>query len=320
MVSHPVWITGTGKYLPERAITNAELATRVDTTDDWIRQRTGITQRHQAADGELTSDLAAAAGRAALQDAGLAAADVDLVLVATSTPDRVFPATACRVQALLGAERAAAFDLQAVCSGFVYGLATARAFIQSGTYRTVLLIGAETFTRLLDWQDRTTCVLFGDGAGAFVLQRGDDASRGLHNCLLGADGRKETLLCVDGGPSMGHPGTIQMNGREVFRHAVQQMADLIARLLQDAGLTVADLDWLVPHQANVRILEAVAEKAGMPLERVMVSVPVHANTSAASIPLAFRHGIEMGQIRPGQRILTVAMGGGFTWGGAFFTL
>ena len=314
-------ILGCGAHLPARTVSNTELAARIDTSDAWIQQRTGITQRAIAADTELTSDLAAAAGRAALADAGIDATELDLILVATATPDRTFPATACRVQHLLGAVNAAAFDLNAVCSGFVYGLATARSYLLSGQARTVLVIGAETFSRLLDWQDRNTCVLFGDGAGAFVLRAEDTpGTAGIAAVHLGSDGSKEELLYVDGGPSRGQgTGVVRMNGREVFRHAVAHLSEVIEHLLTLSGDSITTIDWLVPHQANARIIEAVGERVGLPPEKVIVTVQQHANTSAASIPLAFCAGVQDGRIQRGQRIIFAAMGGGFTWGGALLT-
>jgi 3-oxoacyl-[acyl-carrier-protein] synthase-3 len=310
-------VAGCGACLPAKTLSNAELATRVETSDEWIQQRTGIRQRAIAAEGELTSDLAAAAGRAALAHAGIAATELDLILVATATPDRTFPATACRVQHLLGAVNAAAFDLQAVCSGFVYSLATARAWLLSGQARTVLVIGAETFSRILDWQDRNTCVLFGDGAGAFVLRAEDGpGTAGIEAVHIAADGSKEELLYVDGGPSRGQAsGFVRMNGREVFRHAVAHLSEVIERLLTISGRTLSDIDWLVPHQANARILEGVSQRVGLPLDKVIVTVDRHANTSAASIPLAFCAGVQDGRIQRGQRLILEAMGGGFTWGG-----
>jgi 3-oxoacyl-[acyl-carrier-protein] synthase-3 len=314
-------LIGTGAYLPERVVSNQELAETVDTSDAWIVERTGIRQRHIAAEGELTSDLAAAAGRQALQSAGIAAEALDLIVVATSTPDHTFPACATAVQRKLGALRAAAFDVQAVCSGFVYALAVADSFLVTGRARTALVLGAETFSRLLDWQDRSTCVLFGDGAGAVVLRAepgtGTVFDRGVLATHLGADGRHYEDLHVDGGPSStGTTGHLRMNGREVFRHAVQTLAAASLRVLEEAGLAVDDVDWLVPHQANKRILDAVAKRLGMAEDKVLVTVDRHANTSAASIPLALAEASAAGRFRAGQLLVFNAMGGGFTWGSA----
>lgn len=314
-------VCGVGAYLPERVVTNGELARTVDTSDAWIRERTGIAQRHLAAEGELTSDLAAAAASRALAAAGVRASAVDLVLVATSTPDHTFPATATAVQRKLGMGRGIAFDLQAVCAGFAYALATADGFLRTGQARTALVIGAETFSRLLDWQDRGTCVLFGDGAGAVILradeQRGAKTDRGILATHLGADGRHYGDLWVDGGPSAtGTTGHLRMNGREVFRHAVAELAAAAATVLDKGGFAPGDLDWLVPHQANKRIIDAVGKRLRLPAEKVILTVDRHANTSAASIPLALEEGVADGRIRAGDLVVANAMGGGFTWGAA----
>ncbi len=312
-------IEGVGSYLPQRVLTNAELALMVDTSDDWISERTGIRERHIAADGELTSDLAVAAGKAALADAAIEASEVDLVIVATATPDQTFPATAATVQALLGMTTGASFDLQAVCSGFVYGLATADAFIRSGQADTILVIGAETFSRILDWKDRGTCVLFGDGAGAAVLRVAvgppDVASRGIITNVLHSDGRFRDKLYVDGGPSStGTVGHLRMEGREVFKHAVTNIAAVMEEALAKAGVTPDDIDWFVPHQANLRILDGTARRFGIQDHRVVVTVEKHGNTSAASIPLALDTAVKDGRIKKGDLVLMEAMGGGFTWG------
>ena len=314
-------IIGTGAYLPARAVSNEELSRTVDTSHEWIVQRTGIEQRHIAADGEMTSDLACAAAREALQYAGLGADRLDMILVATTTPDHTFPACATAVQAKLGADRAVAFDLQAVCSGFVYALAVADNFVKAGQAENVLVIGAETFSRLLDWNDRRTCVLFGDGAGAVVLRAeegtGTVFDRGVLATLLGSDGRHYRDLYVDGGPSStGTAGHVRMNGREVFRFAVNALSTATRRVLEIGGLEVDDVDWLVPHQANSRILEAVRRNLGLPEDRMLVTVNRHANTSAASVPLALAEAAAAGRLRPNQIVVTNAMGGGFTWGAA----
>jgi 3-oxoacyl-[acyl-carrier-protein] synthase-3 len=314
-------IIGTGAYLPARAVSNEELSRTVDTSHEWIVQRTGIEQRHIAADGEMTSDLACAAAREALQNAGLGADRLDMILVATTTPDHTFPACATAVQAKLGADRAVAFDLQAVCSGFVYALAVADNFIKAGQAESVLVIGAETFSRLLDWEDRRTCVLFGDGAGAVVLRAeegtGTVFDRGVLATLLGSDGRHYRDLYVDGGPSStGTAGHVRMNGREVFRFAVNALSTATRRVLEIGGLEVDDVDWLVPHQANSRILDAVRRNLGLPEDRMLVTVNRHANTSAASVPLALAEAAAAGKLRPNQIVVTNAMGGGFTWGAA----
>jgi 3-oxoacyl-[acyl-carrier-protein] synthase-3 len=314
-------VIATGAYLPTRTVTNDELAETVDTSDGWIVERTGIRQRHIAAEGELTSDLAAAAARAALERAGLGPERVDLVVVATSTPDHTFPACATAVQRKLGLIKAAAFDLQAVCSGFVYGLAVANNFLILNQARTALVIGSETFSRLLDWKDRRTCVLFGDGAGAVVLRAergtGTPFDRGVLATHLGSDGRHYEDLYVDGGPSStGTTGHLRMNGREVFRHAIHELTAATRHVLGAVGLGVEDVDWLVPHQANIRILDGVARRLEIPPERVLVTVDRHANTSAASIPLALAEADGDGRVRADQLIVMNAMGGGFTWGAA----
>jgi len=315
------FVTGCGSYLPARVLTNDELAKSVDTSDEWIRQRTGIRQRHIAAEGELTSDLGLAAARAALAAAGLDGDDVDLVVCATTTPDETFPATATRIQAELGMTRGAAFDVQAVCSGFVYALAVADNFIRLDQAKRVVVIGAETFSRILDWQDRTTCVLFGDGAGAVVLEAGDGEGtprdRGILSTHIYSDGRHHDALYVDGGPSStGTAGHVRMEGREVFRHAVVRMAEAIDAALGANGLDPGDIDWLVPHQANLRIIEAMARRLNLPDDRVVITVDRHANTSAASIPLALAEAIGDGRIQSGDLLLLEAMGGGFAWGSA----
>lgn len=308
-------IIGCGSYLPKRILTNDELATMVETTDEWIVSRTGIHQRHIAADGELTSDLAVEAAGKALDAAGMSAQDLDLIVLATSTPDKTFPATATRVQARLGCTRGAAFDIQAVCSGFIYGLSVADNFIRVGQARTVLLIGAETFSRILDWNDRTTCVLFGDGAGAVVLSATEDATHSVLSTHLHSDGRFGDILHVDGGPSSTQStGHLRMAGKEVFRHAVVNLAEIVDEALEANGLQRADIDWVVPHQANKRILDGTARRLNLPLERMVVTVDRHANTSAASIPLALDVAIGDGRIKPGDLVLMEAMGGGLTWG------
>ena len=308
---------GSGSALPVRAVSNAELAETVDTSDEWIVERTGIRQRHIAGEGETTGTLATAAARAALADAGLTIDDIDLIVLATATPDRTFPATATLVQHALGGRNFPAFDVGAVCSGFLYALGTADAMLRTGMARRALVIGAETFSRILDWEDRTTCVLFGDGAGAFVLAAEDVAEDGpgLLATRLHADGAHGELLYVDGGPSStGTVGHVRMHGREVFRHAVTNLAAVLKEVLEEAGHEPAELDWIVPHQANLRILDATARKLGLPMERVVVTVDRHANTSAASVPLAFDAARRDGRIGDGQLVMLEAMGGGFTWG------
>jgi len=314
-------VVGCGAYLPARVVTNADLAKTIDSSDEWIQQRTGIRERRIAADGEYTSDLAVEAAQAALASAGMAANEIDLIVCATSTPDETFPATATQVQARLGMTAGAAFDVQAVCSGFVYALAVADNFVRVGQAKTALVIGAETFSRILDWQDRSTCVLFGDGAGAVILKgvqaNGSAAERGILSTHIYSDGRHHDALYVDGGPSTtGTVGHLRMEGREVFRHAVVRMSEAIDAALEANGLTPGDIDWLVPHQANLRIIEAMARRLNLPDDRVVVTVDRHANTSAASIPLALCEAVGDARIQPGDLILMEAMGGGFTWGSA----
>jgi len=317
-------ITGVGAYLPERVVTNDELAKVVDTSDEWIRERTGIRQRHQVVEGQATSDLATAAARA-LAAAGKTPADVDLIVVATTTADLTFPATACIVQRKLGCPIGIAFDVQAVCSGFVFALSVADNFIVRGQARCALVIGAEAMTRLMDWTDRGTCVLFGDGAGAVVLEpqegRGTTADRGVLGVALRADGRKQDLLYVDGGPSTnGQVGYLRMHGKEVFRNAVINISEAVVAAAKAADVPLAEVDWFIPHQANQRILEGVAKRLGIDETRVISTVAEHANTSAASIPLAMAQGIADGRIKPGQLLLMEAMGGGLTWGAAVVRL
>jgi 3-oxoacyl-[acyl-carrier-protein] synthase III len=314
-------VAGCGAYLPDRILTNDEIAQSLDTSDEWIRERTGIRERRIAAPGQPTSDLATRAADRALSSAGIKADDVDLIVLATSTPDQTFPATAVTVQASLGANRAAAFDVQAVCSGFVYALATANNFIRTGQANNALVIGAEEFSRIVDWSDRSTCVLFGDGAGAVVLTggegRGTVADRGILSTHLHSDGRKRDLLYANGGPSTsGSVGVVKMHGREVFRHAVVNLAEVMNEALVANGLTSADIDWLIPHQANKRILDSTASKLRLPPEKVVVTVDRHANTSAASIPLAIADASADGRLKPGQLLVLEAMGGGFTWAAA----
>ncbi|CAA7623729.1 3-oxoacyl-(acyl-carrier-protein) synthase III [Candidatus Terasakiella magnetica] len=314
-------LIGCGSYLPARLVTNAELAEKVETSDEWIVERSGIRQRFIAAEGEKTSDLATAAANRALEAAGISGSAVDLLIVATATPDHTFPATATRVQHRIGMKHGAAFDIQAVCSGFIYALSIADNFIKSGQVQTALVIGAETFSRILDWKDRTTCVLFGDGAGAVVLRanrcKGTSQDRGILSTHLHSDGQHHDLLYVDGGPSSGQTvGFLRMEGREVFRHAVINLAAVVGEALAANDLSASDIDWVVPHQANRRIIEGTAKKLGFPLERMVVTVERHANTSAASIPLALTEAVTDGRIKPGQLVLLEAMGGGFTWGSA----
>lgn len=311
-------VQGCGAYLPERVVTNDELARKVETSDEWIQQRTGIRQRHIAAEGEFTSHLAIKASERALAHAGVAASDLDLIVLATATPDETFPATATRVQAALGMTRGAAFDVQAVCAGFVYGVSVADSLIRSGMASTALVIGAETFSRILDWNDRGTCVLFGDGAGALVLEaatgQGTNDDRGILATDLNSDGRYRDILYVDGGVSTGTVGHLRMEGKEVFRHAVEKLAETAHASLDKAGLSGADVDWIVPHQANIRIIEATAKRMQVPMDRVVVTVQDHGNTSAASIPLALSVGRSRGQIKQGDLIVTEAIGGGLAWG------
>ena len=312
---------GCGSYLPARVLTNNDLARMVDTSDDWITQRTGVRERHFAADGEMASDLALAAARAALSDAKVDAQSIDLIVLATSTPDNTFPATAVAVQAGLGITHGAAFDLQAVCSGFVYALATVDGLLRTGAFRRALVIGAETYSRILDWKDRATCVLFGDGAGAFVVeavaQQGTYADRGLLATRLRSDGRYKTKLYVDGGPSStGTVGKVRMEGRAVFKHAVAMISDVVFDVFKSTGYTAADIDWFVPHQANKRIIDDSARKLGIAPEKIVTTVDRHGNTSAASIPLAVAVAVADGRIKRGDLLLLEAMGGGFTWGAA----
>lgn len=313
-------VTGTGSALPTRRVSNEELAQEVDTSDEWIVERTGIRFRHIAGPEETTATLAADAAKAAIAAAGLSAQDIDLIVLATATPDQTFPATATKVQAMLGINDCVAFDVAAVCSGFLYAVQVADAMLRSGVQRRALVIGAETFSRILDWEDRTTCVLFGDGAGAIVLEarESDDAGgRGILATKLHADGRHNGLLYVDGGPSTtGTVGKLRMKGREVFRHAVVNLAQVMEESLGLAGLTSADVDWVVPHQANARILDATARKLNLPAEKVVVTVDRHANTSAASVPLALDTAVRDGRIRENDILVLEAMGGGFTWGAA----
>lgn len=314
-------ITGCGAYLPARQVSNDELALSVDTSDEWIVQRTGIKSRHIAAEDELTSDMALASARPALEQAGLDPADLDLIVLATTTPDNTFPATAVRVQAELGMNNGMAFDVQAVCSGFVYALAVANSFIITGQAQNALVIGAEAFSRILDWNDRSTCVLFGDGAGSVVLRAGEGTGtsddRGILSTHLHSDGRYQEALYVDGGVgSTGTIGHVRMQGREVFRFAVNKLAEVVDEALDANGLTAKDVRWLVPHQANRRIIDAMARKLCLPPERVVYTVERHANTSAASIPLALAEVAADGQVAEGDLLLLEAMGGGFTWGSA----
>ncbi|NNG05131.1 MAG: ketoacyl-ACP synthase III [Inquilinus sp.] len=314
-------IVGTGAYLPARVVTNDELAVQVDTSDEWIVQRTGIRKRHFAAKDEKTSDLAIRAAQAALESAGLQGSDIDLIVLATATPDQTFPATATRVQAALGMEVGIAFDVQAVCSGFIYALAVADNFVRVGQARKALVIGAETFSRILDWEDRGTCVLFGDGAGAVVLsaEQGDgtSADHGVLTTHLHSDGRHHDLLYVDGGVSSTRTvGHVRMAGREVFKHAVVRLAEVVDEALEATGISPADIDWLVPHQANKRIIDAMGKKLDLDPNRVVMTVDQHANTSAASVPLALDVAVRDGRIQPGHLVLMEAMGGGFTWASA----
>jgi 3-oxoacyl-[acyl-carrier-protein] synthase-3 len=312
-------VLGCGAYLPKHVVSNEDLARMVDTSDEWIVQRTGIRQRHVAAPGEFTSHLGIAAARAAIGDAGVDPQSIDLIVVATSTPDNTFPATAVSVQEGLGITAGAAFDLQAVCSGFVFGLATADALLRTREYRRALVVGAETFSRILDWTDRTTCVLFGDGAGAVVLeaqdQPGTNGDRGVLTSRLRSDGRYKTKLYVDGGPSStGTVGHLRMEGREVFRHAVAMISDVVTDTLRETGYSADDIDWFVPHQANQRIIDGSAHKLGIDPKKIVSTVERHGNTSAASIPLALEVARADGRIKNGDLVLLEAMGGGFTWG------
>jgi len=309
-------VLGVGSALPKRKVTNEELAERVDTSDQWIVERTGIRSRYIAADGETTASLATDAARRALEHAGIDATDIQLIVLATATPDQTFPSSATKVQAALGIADCIAFDVHAVCTGFLYALTVADSMLRSGSANKALVIGAETFSRILDWEDRTTCVLFGDGAGALVLGA-EETDSGILATKLHADGRHNDLLFVDGGPSTtGTVGKLRMKGREVFRHAVVNLAGVLNEVLAEAGLSSADVDWVVPHQANARILDATAKKLGLPSEKVVVTVGEHANTSAASVPLAFDTAVKDGRIQRGDIVVLEAMGGGFTWGAA----
>ncbi len=311
-------IRGVGHYLPERVMENAEFEELVDTSDEWIRSRSGIERRHIAADGQATSDLATRAARAALDDAGVAPDEVDAIILATSTPDFTFPSAATMVQHELGMTHGFAFDVQAVCAGFVYALTTANAMIITGQARRVLVIGAETFSRIIDWTDRSTCVLFGDGAGALLLEaqeaEGTSDDRGILSTDLNSDGRHREILFVDGGVSTGATGVLKMEGKEVFRHAVEKLAQTAHLSLEKAGLGPEDVDWVVPHQANIRIIQATAKKLGLSMDKVVVTVQDHGNTSAASIPLALSVGRARGQIKDGDLVVTEAIGGGLAWG------
>lgn len=312
-------VRGCGAYLPDNVVTNADLARKVDTSDEWITSRTGIKQRHLVSGNEKTSDLALNAARAALDDAGLEAGDLDAILLATTTPDETFPATATTVQAALGMTRGFAMDVQAVCSGFIFAMATANSYLITGQAKTILVIGAETFSKILDWKDRTTCVLFGDGAGAVVLQSspgsGTNDDRGILASKLHSDGRLHDALYVDGGPgSTQTTGYVRMQGREVFRHAVVNLADIVREILDEAGLGIDDIDWVVPHQANKRIIDGATKRLGLDPAKVVITVDHHANTSAASVPLALAEAVGDGRIKKGDLVLLEAMGGGFTWG------
>ena len=310
-------ITGTGSALPANCVSNADLAERVDTSDEWIVERTGIRQRYIAGEGETTSTLAIDASRKALAAAGVDADEIGLIILATATPDHTFPATATQVQHALGCKGGVAFDVQAVCSGFLYALATADSLLRTGMAKKALVIGSETFSRILDWDDRTTCVLFGDGAGAIVLEAKDVAQDGpgILASRLHAEGAHKDMLYVDGGPSTtGTVGKLRMKGREVFRHAVVNLADVLREVLEETGMNAADIDWVVPHQANARILDATARKLDLPSEKVVVTVDRHANTSAASVPLALDTAVQDGRIKQGDLVMFEAMGGGFTWG------
>ena len=309
-------VAGTGSALPKRRVDNAELAETVDTSDQWIVERTGIRSRYIAGEGETTASLATEAARRALEDAGIPATEIDLIVLATATPDQTFPSSATKVQAALGINDCIAFDVHAVCTGFLYAVSVADSMLRGGNGTTALVIGAETFSRILDWEDRTTCVLFGDGAGALVL-RAEEGESGILATRLHADGRHNDLLFVDGGPSTtGTVGKLRMKGREVFRHAVVNLADVMGEVLGAAGLSSDEVDWVVPHQANARILDATAKKLGLPSEKVVVTVDRHANTSAASVPLALDAAVKDGRIKRGDIVVLEAMGGGFTWGAA----
>ena len=309
-------VAGVGSALPKRQVSNAELAGQIDTSDEWIVERTGIRNRYIADASETTATLAHAACLKALEHAGIGAAEIDLIVLATATPDQTFPSSATKVQAMLGINDCIAFDVHAVCTGFLYALTVADSMLRSGSAETALVIGSETFSRILDWEDRATCVLFGDGAGALVL-KAEDGERGILATKLHADGRHNELLFVDGGPSTTQTvGKLRMKGREVFRHAVANLADVLKEVLAEAGLEASEIDWVVPHQANARILDATARKLGLPPEKVVVTVDQHANTSAASVPLAFDAAVRDGRIKRGDLVVLEAMGGGFTWGAA----
>jgi 3-oxoacyl-[acyl-carrier-protein] synthase-3 len=309
-------IAGVGSALPTRRIDNDELAETVDTSDQWIVERTGIRSRYVAGEGETTATLARDAALKALEQAGIEASEIGLIVLATATPDQTFPSSATKVQAMLGIDDCIAFDVHAVCTGFLYALSVADSMLRSGSAKKALVIGAETFSRILDWEDRATCVLFGDGAGALVLEA-QESERGILATRLHADGRHNDMLFVDGGPSTtGTVGKLRMKGREVFRHAVVNLADVMSEVLDAAGLDAADVDWVVPHQANARILDATAKKLGLPSEKVVVTVDRHANTSAASVPLALDTAVRDGRIKRGDLVVLEAMGGGFTWGAA----
>ena len=310
-------IIGCGGYLPKDVVTNHDLVKKVDTSDEWIVERSGIKQRHFAAAGEKTSDLAIKAAQKAMENAGVTAADIDLIVLATATPDNTFPATAAKVQGALGVRKGFAFDVQAVCSGFIYALSCVDNFIRLGQATCALVIGAETFSRILDWNDRGTCVLFGDGAGAVVLRGAENSERGILSTHLHSDGKHYDLLYVDGGPSSTQTvGNLRMEGKEVFKHAVINLAQVVDEALAANNIKPSEIDWLIPHQANRRILDATAKRLGLSAEKVVVTVDHHANTSAASIPLALSEAVEDGRVKPGQILLLNAMGGGFTWGSA----
>ena len=318
-------IIGFGSYLPKEVVTNDDLAKKIDTSDEWIRKRTGIAQRHIAADGELTSDIAEQAARAALENAGVSTDDIDLIVLATATPDNTFPATATRVQSNLDIRRGAAFDVQAVCAGYVYALATADNMLRLGQAETALVIGAEVFSRILDWDDRGTCVLFGDGAGATILRvadaAGNNQDRGILSTHIYSDGAHYDMLYVDGGPSTtGTSGHLRMEGKEVFRHAVHRMSEVVETALEHNGLSIGEVDWLVPHQANKRIMDSIAKRLNLPEEKIVVTVDRQANTSAATIPLALAEASSDGRLREGNLIALSALGGGFSWGSALLRL
>ena len=312
-------VKGVGSYLPKRVLTNEELSKTVDTSDEWIRERTGIGQRHIAAEGEFTSDLGVAAAKAALEHAGMDAQDIDLIVVATATPDYTFPSTATIIQEVLGIHHGSAFDLQAVCSGFIYGMNVVDSLLRTGTAKNALLIGAETFSRILDWEDRTTCVLFGDGAGAMVLSAEEDTNRGVLNTFVRSDGAHCKLLYVDGGPSRTQTvGHLRMIGNQVFKYAVKDISAAMKECSAGAGLEISDIDWFVPHQANQRILNGVARRLKLDKDQIISTVEFHANTSAASVPLAMDSAVKDGRIKRGDLVMLEAFGGGFTWGAALF--